>query len=187
MKIRYAVELDDVQAFCQYYVRSSPVVQRQRMAFALCFATLLLFLVLHLVRRDGSSIPLAMVAVIGLVFLFAFWKYFGTVSLKRLAEFYPIGENQGLLCGHSLELTDTGITETSPVGQQHTAFTGICRVVSTPSHAFIFIGSNMAHVIPRRRMLEGNVDEFIARLEVRLKPNPCIPPPAPQGAAPGES
>ena len=84
-------------------------------------------------------------------------------------ELYPVSDNKGLLCEHSLELTEIGITEVSPVGQQNTSFAGIHRVVNTPSHAYIFIGSNMAHVISRKKILEGDINTFITQLETKLK------------------
>lgn len=181
MNIRYTTDLDDIQAFLQYSIRNNPVVLRQRIVFALCFTSIFLFIGIHMARRDGSAIPLVIFAILGLMFLFLFWKYFGKVPQNRLRKLYPMNENKGLFCEHSLELTDSGVTETSPVGQQSTTFAGIHRVVNTPTHAFIFIGSNMAHVIPLKKLLEGDLNAFIAQLETKMKSQQSVAGCSPQG------
>ena len=49
-------------------------------------------------------------------------------------------------------------------GEQKTKFSGIHKIVVSAEHTFVFIGTQMAHVIPKSRVISGNYDTFIARL-----------------------
>lgn len=169
MKIRYTIEFDDLKAFWQDFINTSALVRRQRIIFVISFAAIFLLLGLRLAVRDGSFTPLLVFALLGTVFLSLFWKFGKCVSEKRPRKIFPTEENKGLLCEHTLEVTDTGVIETTPVGQNITNWTGILRIVETPSHAFIYIGSNMAHVIPRARLLDGDMEGFIRELKRKLE------------------
>lgn len=169
MKIHYVVELDDLWAFWQHYLSTNSQARRQRIIIAVCFAAFILFIGYRASVRDGSAAPLVTASLLGTVFLILIWRFSGSVSKRRIKKLYPSDENVGVLCEHTLELTDVGVTETSPVGQHCTNWSGIPRVAETASHAFIYIGSNMAHVIPRAKVLDGNIDDFIRELKTKLK------------------
>jgi len=175
MKIRYTVEFDDVKAFWQHFLSTSAVLRRQRVVFVACFAGVFLLVGIRLGLRDASIVPVVWFAFLGTVFLSLFWRFSRRVSAKRLRRLCPPEENKGVLCEHTLELTDAGVTETSLVGQHSTTWAGILRVVETTSHVFVYIGSNMAHVIPRAKVLDGDMDAFINKLKAELESQRPVP------------
>ena len=172
MRIHYVVEMNDLRAFWRHYLSTSAQARRQRIVFLVCFAAFFLFLGLRASFRDDSVAPLLSVSLPGAIFLALFWRFSGRVSNRRLRKLYPADENKGVLCEHTLELTDVGVMETSPVGQHSTRWAGIPRVGETATHVFIYIGSNMAHVIPRANVLHGNVDDFMKELKTKMESQP---------------
>ena len=84
------------------------------------------------------------------------------MNRPQVAYFEPTGD----------KLTDVGVMETSPVGQQSTNWAGIPRVGETATHVFIYIGSNMAHVISRANVLHGDIDDFMRELKTKMESQP---------------
>ena len=165
MKIQYTVEQDDLRAFLLYAMRTNPVIKRQRRIVGVVIAFFFLLIATHLAYRDHSAIPYLWFGVLGGAYLLYFFKRAPTVSKKQVARLYPENDNRGVLCEHTLELNVSGVVETTNAGEQKTKFAGIHKLVDSADHAFIFIGTQMAHVIPKSKVLSGDLNEFMAKLK----------------------
>ena len=67
----------------------------------------------------------------------------------------------GLLCTHTLALTEDALIETTPVTSQSTAWSLVRGIHIGPKHAFVFLNPQLAHVIPRERVSEGSYEAFL--------------------------
>ena len=83
------------------------------------------------------------------------------------------GTNKGTLGEHELEIDDNGLVERTEVTETRQSWHGVERIVETDEHAFIYVSSMMAHVIPKHSVIAGDPNEFIARAkQLWLAANP---------------
>jgi hypothetical protein len=165
MKIRYRNEFEDMRAFWQHLMSTNAAIKRQRLVALLFMVVIFAAIAVFAGRRAGSLSPALVVVAFGALFLVLFWRNSGRISDRRLRQMCPEEENRGVLCEHTIELTDDGVLETSPTGQTTTNWDGIVRVAETDDYVFLYITTNMAHVIPRNRLIEGDLDAFVAELK----------------------
>ncbi|MBI2844295.1 MAG: YcxB family protein [Armatimonadetes bacterium] len=164
MKIRYRVELDDIVAFNQFVVDTSKEMRRQRRSWLIAiFAIYVTIGCLQAMFRHSFA-PILYWLLFSAVFTAWYYRASRRVNRKRIKRLYSEGKNKGDLCEHELELLPDGICERTSVGEQKATFAGIERIVTNDTHAFIFIGSLLAHVIPRSKIAEGDLDALIAAL-----------------------
>jgi hypothetical protein len=165
MKIQYTVEQDDLRVFVLYVMRNNPEFKRQRRIAGVVIAAVFLLIATHLAYRDHSAIPYLWFGITGSAFQLYFFRRSPSVSRKQIERLYPQQDNRGVLCEHTVELTEAGVVETTNTGEQKTVFAGILRIVDSDNHAFIFIGSQMAYVIPKSKVTSGDFNSFMTRLK----------------------
>ena len=78
------------------------------------------------------------------------------------------GRNSGLLCEHSLEITDDELVESTDAGGTTIKLHSIEKICSENGCTFVYINSTAAHVIPEERVTQGNVIHFVSLLEQRV-------------------
>ena len=186
MKIRYPIELDDLVALHQFFIDTSSLVRKRRIATTSTFAVIFVVLGLLRWRTENSVFPLFYFGIFAIVFTTWYWHASRKVKTKRVAKLYAQEKNKGTLCEHELEIVPDGIIERTAVGEQKTAFAGIDRIESTRTHSFVFIGTLLAHVVPHAKVLEGDVDSFMKALRhkwgAQQPPAPVLRKAAPSGA-----
>lgn len=165
MRLRYILELDDLVAFHQFYIDTSPVVRKRRLTSVISFGVIFIALGLLRWQLENSIVPLVYFVVFAIVFTTWYWHASRKVKPKRVAKLYAKERNRGMFCQHELEILPDGLLERTPVGEQKTQFQGIDRIESTATHSFVFIGTFLAHVVPHAKVTEGDVDSFIATLK----------------------
>jgi hypothetical protein len=67
-----------------------------------------------------------------------------------------------------LKLDDAGLVATTPKAEARFAITSVQRVVDTPEYVFIYLGAMQAFIIPRGRVVRGDVDIFVRQLQERV-------------------
>jgi hypothetical protein len=80
---------------------------------------------------------------------------------------YKEGQNKGFLCEHTLEIGEKFLTEKTDQGEQSCLFSCIERICLTDEYAFIYLGTIAAHVVPIKRVFEGDFNEFIKELQLK--------------------
>jgi hypothetical protein len=71
------------------------------------------------------------------------------------------------VCEHELRLENTELVESTSLTGHRIGYRGIVRVVRATEHAFIFLDTFLAHIVPVRRITEGNPEQFSTELELR--------------------
>jgi hypothetical protein len=113
------------------------------------------------------------IAVFSGLTLSAFWLWDLHVTrkpnVKRTKELYAKDKNLATFGEHQLEMTADGVRGISPVSEGVIKFAGIEGIEITDSYVYIIIGSAAAFIISRNKVLEGNLDEFVAALKAKMR------------------
>ena len=189
MKLTYSVNIEDLIIFNEYHSEHSPFFRRARRNYQLNSSLSVLFALIFLGYLAKSWIYPIVGAVFATAFAVIAPRRFRKQIRKAAERCYKEGENKGTIGIHNLEILDTELQETNPAGNQAIKWSGIERVVSTPTHGYIYVSSNAAHVVPRASVTEGDYDAFMAAVSDRTtKQNPQqgVAPYVAQGAPSGE-
>jgi len=162
MKLRYTVSLEDVLTFNQYFYRHSATIRRSKLILFLGIPLILMALgTYHGIRAHSWSPPITMMIICPLFVGFMRWSFDRNIK-KTTQRIFQERPAKGLIGEHVLTIDDTGVTESTAFGEQLTRWEGVERIETTDTHAFIFVGAIMAHVVPRATVAEGNFEEFIS-------------------------
>ncbi len=148
-EVTYSIEIADMQAFQRHHRRISPVVRRARIFLLIFFAALSLNAA---IQHDAESPAFRVIYFFVMLGIMILATSALTFAANWFAQFraYRDGERHGILGAHTVTLTPDAVHERTAVNESKAAWRGIFRIDATPSHIFIFIQPNAAHVIPRR-------------------------------------
>ncbi len=83
---------------------------------------------------------------------------------RQLAE----GHNRGVLGLRRLEIRDDFLVELSELGEQHTRWRAVEKVVVAPGHVFIYLSATAGHTLPRGAFSdEAALQAFVGLLRGR--------------------
>jgi hypothetical protein len=86
-----------------------------------------------------------------------------------VARALRVGKNQGLFCRQRIILSADGITEASDLRQSTISWRAVERVVHHQSHAYIYLNSVMAVIVPQRAFASAaEFEEFMRTAERHL-------------------
>ncbi|MFC2095814.1 YcxB family protein [Candidatus Bipolaricaulota bacterium] len=162
MRLTYEVEIKDIVAFNRFFLRNSPVLRAQRIKYLLFCLSFFAVIGGGQSLRLRSLLSLTIWVVAASLFSAAYLIYSHRISRRRVLKLHPKDENRSMLCEHELEIGEGGVIERTPLGERLDAFEAITKIEQTDEHAFIFIGSSQAHVVPRNGVKEGDFDAFMA-------------------------
>ena len=155
MKIDYELTSDDLAAFVQSHRRTSPAARRQEIGcLALAFCALMILPVGALLTTDKPVLetafgiwPLLLGPILFVIFAIPYvpWRM-RQMPNRLLSE----GQNKDYYGKCELEAGDDAITETRPSGSTICNWTSVERIVTTPSHLFVYTSGIEAYVVPRR-------------------------------------
>ncbi len=160
MEITYTLTPDDVVAFHRFQVRHSPAWRRSILTGI--GTGVISAAVLFIIFRGWESwinavFPVAFPIVYIALYPISVYLGVGRSGLNMVRD----GKNKGLWGPHALAIDESGVRESTEVGESSVKWQGVERVAASPSHLYIFTGSNAAHVIPRRAFAEPQqADQF---------------------------
>jgi len=167
MKATYELTRDDLAAFIEYHQRSSPTARRQRLGcfgVALCAlmvlpAGILLTTDKPLLETAADIWPLLLGPILFAIFAIPYFRWrTRQLSDRMLSE----GKNKEFYGKCELEVGDDALTETRPSGSTIRNWSSVERVVTTPSHLFVYTSGIEAYVVPRRAFpTESELNAFV--------------------------
>jgi len=95
------------------------------------------------------------------VYIFLIHRAYKTGMSKAVRRLYEEQDSKGSICEHVVQISEEGIFEKTDVNERKDKWFGVQRIAVENDYAFIYVGANQAHIIPRKRIIEGNLDEFI--------------------------
>lgn len=167
MKIKYRMELEDVVAFNRYHIDNSPAMRRTKFLLmwgvgAGIFAAISALAVLR------NSVIVFVYGVLGTTFyILLFRRSWIRSHEKQVRRLYNEGTNKRILGTRELELVEDRLLEVSETGRQETVLSVVERIAMTDAHVFIYIASVIAHVLPRSKVIEGNLEEFVDAVKAK--------------------
>jgi hypothetical protein len=155
MKATYELMRDDLAAFIEFHQRTSPAARRQKIGcLIVAFCALMILPAAILLTTDkpvletASDIwPLLLGPILFGIFSIPYirWRT-RQMSNRLLSE----GQNREFHGECELEASDDVLTETRPSGSTTRNWTSVERIVTTPSHLFVYTSGIEAYVVPRR-------------------------------------
>lgn len=169
VELEYDVVLDDIHAFNLHYARTAEVSVRSRRLARIALTFVLAALLATLGLWSRAPLPFWL---LGLLILFGWYSMFPArfdQMLRRQTErMYAENPQGGLLGRHRLTLEPEWLVERTPLRESRTHWRAVGRVVSTDTHAFVYVTSFTAVIVPRRAF---STDEafraFLATVEAR--------------------
>jgi hypothetical protein len=155
MEVEYELTLDDLYAFQWRAVFASPLGRRStRKVYILWFLALLLFAILPAIGPDGFVISRVNFTFLIIAFpiVIVVQRYLERWLMRRalLRLLQQEKPGRGLLGRHRVVLTESGVVESTAVGESRTLWVGVDRIEQDPQYIFIYTTPAAAHVIPKR-------------------------------------
>lgn len=175
MVIKYELTLEDYLEFNRFHTTNSAAVRRQKylgtfMIFVGSFSGT--WLVGH-----PPELGVAFSAFIALLCLLASWYGYSFLMARAQAkiarQMYQEGSNKAILGLRVVEIDETALVSRAEFFETRYFWKGIDRIVETPDHAFLYVASLAALIVPKRRIEFGDPLQFIDQaVEYWLAANP---------------
>ena len=164
MEIEFSVEEADVLAFSEYHNEHSESAQaiRLRNTYGYGLAFMGVGVVLLLVGSVGLGVAFLLLGPIWMVYWPRRARQF---YRKQAAALWREGRNPIFQGSHILRLEDNGLLSISPAGESRMPLRTVQRLVTTPDLFLIYMGAIQAIIVPRGRVVRGDVDKFSEELE----------------------
>jgi hypothetical protein len=167
VELEYRVEEGDLVAFLDQHMRHSEAARdiRRRQTYGYAF----LFMVFGLVFWLFGEVALAIAFLVLGPLWIAWWPARAQrIYRKQALAMYREGHNPMFTEPHLLRLEDTALVGGTASAQAQIALTSVQRIVETPDYLFVYVGAMQAFIVPRRRVVRGDVDIIVQQLRARV-------------------
>jgi hypothetical protein len=181
MKVTYQLTRDDLVALIAYHQQSSPAARKQAIGcVAVAFCAMMILPVGILLTRDKPVLETAMdiwpLWLGPILFGILAAPYMRWQARQMSSRMLSEGQNKGFYGQCELEVGTDALTEIRPSGSTVRNWSSVERLVTTPSHLFIYTGGIEAYVVPRRAFRGDSefsefVDAIAGRSGVRIEAN----------------
>jgi len=80
---------------------------------------------------------------------------------RQAKRMFEEGSTKGQLDQHELEIDSELFIQRTDYNETQYQWRGVAEIVETESHVFIYISAQMAYVIPKQGIIEGEVHSFV--------------------------
>jgi hypothetical protein len=155
LEVEYEITPADLFSFQWRAISRSAVARRaRRKVYLYVFIAFLVLALLPAISSDGFVLPRAnliwVLIVFPIVVLISWYlerRHTRRAILELLKEEKP---GRGQLGGHKISLKETGLVESTAVGESRTSWAGVHRIEQDQDYIFIYTAPNAAHMIPKR-------------------------------------
>jgi len=168
MEIEFSVEEADILAFCEYHNEHSESAKatRRRNTYGYGFAFTVMGIVLFLVGSVALGVAFFLLGPLWMVY----WpKRVRHLYRKQAVALWREGRNPIFEGSHVLRLEDASLVSISPAGESRMPVRTIQRLATTPDLLLIYMGAVQAIIVPRRRVIRGDIDKFGDELRRLMK------------------
>ena len=175
MEVEYELTPEDLYAYQWRAVNTSPLGRRakRKMYLYLLLAVVLLAVVPAIGPGgfDFSQISFGFIVIAFAVVASLTWFLEKRMTRRLIRDFLKEEKpDKGQLGKHRLVLDETGLLETTAVGESRTSWAGVHRVEQNPDYIFIYIAPAAAHVVPRRAFASTTAaDTFYERVKASVE------------------
>ena len=168
MVIEFSVEEADVLTFSEYHNEHSESAKstRRRNTYGYGFAFTAMGIVLLLVGPVALGVAFFLLGPLWMVY----WpRHVRRLYRKQAAALWREGRNPFFEGSHVLRLEDTSLVSISPGGESRMPVRTIQRLVTTPDLLLIYMGAVQAIIVPRGRVVRGDIAKFGEELQRLMK------------------
>jgi hypothetical protein len=169
MEVEYELTPDDLFAFQLRAVQKSPTVKRTRRNtyIALLFA-ILVFAIVPAIGPGGfdpSRVSLGFFSYFFALIAALTWLFEKRMTRRAIVDLVKEEKpDKGQLGRHKLRLDETGLVESTAVGEARILWSGVDRIEHDPDYIYIYTAPSAAHLIPRRSFTSENEAEQFLQL-----------------------
>ena len=163
-EIDYELTRDDLFAFQLHALENSPTVKKFARRTRVTYAIVILVMAALMTPWTSTIALAAFIVGVGAFLLFA-WIF--TRVLTRRAILDQVSRElpeKGQLGHHHIKLDETGIFESTAVGEMRVAWAGIDRIERNENAILIYTTPSAAHMIPRRAFATPDAAESFAEV-----------------------
>jgi hypothetical protein len=148
MSVTFTVTPADMKAFFAHIRRHHARIKRTRYLAYLVAALLSLY---HAFTRAPDPDHRFAYFIANFIIIGGCTWFFGNLFL-RFSQWrrFRSKEHPGLLCEHTITLTDEALIEITPINEARHLWSDLHSVINAKRHIFIFVLHNAAHIIPKR-------------------------------------
>jgi YcxB-like protein len=167
MKITYENTPDDMVTFNMYVYRHSPSQRRIRAIIWLGFPVLFICIGIYFATTSRSVDPFFWYGIPAVIWALVIPRIYDNAVANRVRKLCREGSLRGFVGSHELELLDGKLVSRDETSTSTTDFKGIERIVETETHAYIFLNSLMAIVIPRALLIAGDLQAMLQEIAAK--------------------
>lgn len=164
MKVEYELTRDDWADLGEHCARTAPEWQRARHVGVVIGMLLILASSAFLWSRSASPwwITAGLVAA-------AAWGWYWPHHLVKHARAHMSSRQQLCLHGrHIMEVLASGLYARCDITESTVRWPGIRNVAQTATHVFIMLNDVQGYVVPKARVTDGDLDEFVRQLTAKI-------------------
>jgi hypothetical protein len=164
MEIEFSVAEADVLSFSEYHNEQSPSAKamRRRNTYGYGFAFMAMGIVFLLMSQVGLGVAFLLLGPFWMVY----WpRRARSLYRKQAAALWREGGNPIFEGAHVLRLEDAVLASVSPAGESRVPVRTIQRLETTADLLLIYMGAIQAIIVPRKRVVRGDIDKFAEELQ----------------------
>ena len=176
MEVEFDIVLDDLVAFNEYHVSTSPTARRQFLfAWVVPPAISAGIAAIVLVKAGSPMEPswlfwlLLFLVVFTLLYLVDFPRKRRKRIEKLARRLLSEGKNKGILGAHRLSITPEAVRATTEFGDGVTKWPAVEKIAVTDAYAFIYVGAVNALIVPRRAFADESEFQKLVETAERFR------------------
>jgi len=156
MQVEYELRPEDWGAFAERCAARSPSVQRT-VLIVQAFGSFAMFVVVFRFTGVLSS----QAAIIATLLAGAWWWGTPRLMYRRVRREALTRERPCMRGRHLLDADSDGLHAKCDVTESLHRWSGVRSIESKGTHVFVFIGDSLGYVVPRARIVSGDLEEFV--------------------------
>jgi len=162
MEVTVTTDENDLIALNDHVARTMPVLRRQILTAWLGIVVALVALGVILTELSGSASAGFVFYAAAIFWLFVFPFFIKWTRRRNIRRLCRSSRNLGIFGQHKIVLSPTEIARNGSYGHAAIYWPAVDRIEVSPSHAFIFVSSMNAFMIPKLDFPnEGEFDSFV--------------------------
>ena len=160
-EIEYEVREQDLVAFNEQQLKNSRRLQKTLRRHQATIPAFMILIALFLLLYAQNTLAAIFVAVSGAAWGVLAPFYLRWSIRRQFRQMYSEEEKAAVLGNYRLRTEPDALVEITAQGETRVKWDDILRIECTNNHAFVFVETNTALIIPRVTVKSGNLLEFV--------------------------
>lgn len=133
----------------------------------------IIFLAFPFLIKKQTEIPMwywiTIFSITSIVWFVFYPRYFNWRMKKSVRKMLKEGSNKNLFSERKIKILETGILETTSIGETNLKWDQIDKIEETDDYIYIYISSISAHIIPKRIFKNENEKQIFLKEILKYK------------------